>query len=213
MLRRRAMMGTQKTEPYEMLNYIEATGTQYIDTGYNVEYTLPFAVEFDYQSLKQSGTSFQALFGLTVEDSASLGININIFSANNVAYNYIGGTPEHGGGGTITSAVIAYGSRDIWKLNRTEFSIKGTNNYSFVPATTIDYLRNRIPYIFARNQNNLEARALATGRIYYCKMWYNNDLVRDFVPVKRRSDGAIGLYDKVTDAFFGNAGTGSFIGG
>ena len=45
------------------------------------------------------------------------------------------------------------------------------------------------------------------------KIYNNGTLVRDFVPVKRNSDGAIGMYDTVTKAFFANAGTGTFTAG
>ena len=52
-----------------------------------------------------------------------------------------------------------------------------------------------------------------SSKIYSAKLYDNGTLVRDFIPVRRHSDGAIGMYDKVTDTFFGNAGTGTFIAG
>ena len=49
------------------------------------------------------------------------------------------------------------------------------------------------------------------GRIYYFKLYVNNTLVFDMVPVRRNSDGVLGMYDIVTGTFFTNVGTGSFI--
>jgi hypothetical protein len=49
-------------------------------------------------------------------------------------------------------------------------------------------------------------------RLYYLKMYTDGVLVRDFIPVQRSSDGAYGLLDRVTNRFFGNAGTGAFTG-
>ena len=47
------------------------------------------------------------------------------------------------------------------------------------------------------------------GRIYSCKLYYNNTLIHDLIPVRV---GQIGyMYDKVTGRLFGNSGTGSFI--
>ena len=45
------------------------------------------------------------------------------------------------------------------------------------------------------------------------KMWTDNTLVRDFIPVERLSDGELGLYDLANDVFYTNVGTGTFISG
>lgn len=57
-----------------------------------------------------------------------------------------------------------------------------------------------------------ESRRFA-GKLYYFKISDNGQPIRDYVPVKRISDGAIGLYDKVNKLFYGNDGTGSFGAG
>ena len=51
------------------------------------------------------------------------------------------------------------------------------------------------------------------GKIYYFKIYVNNVLVRNFVPAKRKSDNVLGLYDLVNNAFYTNAGTGTFTAG
>ena len=48
-------------------------------------------------------------------------------------------------------------------------------------------------------------------RVYYCKIWNGNELVRDFVPCEY--EGAIGLWDKVNNQFYANNGTGEFVAG
>jgi len=65
--------------------------------------------------------------------------------------------------------------------------------------------------LFALNRTN--GRRISTGyKLYYTKIWNNESIVRDYIPVQRKSDGAIGLYDRVSGTFFGNSGTGSFVG-
>ena len=49
------------------------------------------------------------------------------------------------------------------------------------------------------------------GRMYYCKVWENGTLIRDFIPILRNS-GDVGMYDLVQHKFYGNAGTGAFTG-
>ncbi|MBQ6675121.1 MAG: hypothetical protein IJM75_03225, partial [Ruminococcus sp.] len=41
----------------------------------------------------------------------------------------------------------------------------------------------------------------------------NNTLTHDLIPAERESDGAAGLYDRVTGKFYGNLGTGEFVKG
>ncbi len=46
--------------------------------------------------------------------------------------------------------------------------------------------------------------------IYGCRIWENGVLVRNFIPCYRISDGVIGLYETVYNAFYTNVGSGSF---
>ena len=50
----------------------------------------------------------------------------------------------------------------------------------------------------------------ASAILYYCKIWEDDVLVRDFVPCYRKSDNAVGLLNKVENKFYENAGTVAF---
>ena len=47
--------------------------------------------------------------------------------------------------------------------------------------------------------------------LYSLKIWNGGTPMRDFVPARRESDNAVGLYDLVGDAFYANSGSGAFI--
>lgn len=49
-------------------------------------------------------------------------------------------------------------------------------------------------------------------RCYSCQIYLGDALVRDFVPCKT-ADDEVGLYDLVNGVFYGNKGSGEFIGG
>ena len=49
--------------------------------------------------------------------------------------------------------------------------------------------------------------------IYYCKIYNNGTLVRDFVPMKNTTTDAGAMYDMVTGHIFGNSGSGNFTCG
>ena len=52
--------------------------------------------------------------------------------------------------------------------------------------------------------------AKARIKLYSCKMWNGDTLVRYFVPAIHNADGLPGLYDIVSGTFFVNADTGAF---
>ena len=51
------------------------------------------------------------------------------------------------------------------------------------------------------NQNSVKFM----GNMYSAKIWENDELVRDFVPVKRDYDGIYGMLDKVNNKFYRSA--------
>lgn len=50
-------------------------------------------------------------------------------------------------------------------------------------------------------------------RLYYAKFYESGELKVSLIPCYRKSDGEIGLYDKVNNKFYTNQGTGEFIKG
>lgn len=52
----------------------------------------------------------------------------------------------------------------------------------------------------------------ASYQVYY-KMWSDSDLVRYYIPVRRASDNAIGMYDLVGKQFYANSGSTAFTYG
>lgn len=69
-------------------------------------------------------------------------------------------------------------------------------------------------YLFALN-NNMSPTQDGPGCAIYIMRFYDGDtLIRDYVPAKRLSDGAIGMYEMVTSEFIANAReNSSFIAG
>ena len=50
-------------------------------------------------------------------------------------------------------------------------------------------------------------------RVYGLKLWDENILVHNFIPVRRRSDGKIGMLDKIDGQFYTSPNGVEFIGG
>ena len=105
------------------------------------------------------------------------------------------------------SAAIGFGNNSgIYSSAQAGYS-RATFTYSHVLAT--DGAEMPYPlYLFANNLNGSYANGIAGVGIYSCRIYYNDQLVRDFIPVQfydKIGDKVAPsncLYDKVTETFF-----------
>lgn len=67
--------------------------------------------------------------------------------------------------------------------------------------------------VFAKQRATTTYDSYATAKVFYCKLYDNGTLVRDFIPARVKATGKLGLYDKITKQLYTNAGTGKFIAG
>ena len=183
---------------YVELRYIESTGTQYIDTNVHPNGSIKFTTKL---LMKQKIGA--VVIGVQYSESKAF----RLFNADNKWYlDY--GSGEGGNrinGGTWpndTIYEIEVGNRYVRNLTTSTNIISGTSVGDF------DYSDLNIG-IFA---SPISTGDIAKGVLYYCKIYDNDVLVRDFIPVKDLND-VVCLYDKVSDTFFYNQGTGDFIGG
>lgn len=184
------------------LEYIESTGTQYIDTGFkptpNTRVTMDF--KFDNISILQ-----QRLFGTEPASSVS---NDLIFSSyingsGGISYAYQDDT-----GNWKATGVTADTERHVYDMDGANLSYKIDSEEI---ATLEGDPKNTCPRAL-RILANYTIDPKAIGKLFNCKIYDNDVLVRNFVPYKDEY-GVICLYDKVNNKKYYNAGTGEFIAG
>lgn len=201
---KKAYVGIQQFEKRELpegythVEYIESSGTQYVDTG--VEGLPPIRAEVGVATVASLTSSmFLAVRG-TDGGSAALG-----YWHEGTWYTsmspYIGQTENN----TVTANTKYDFMVDIAEGKQT-VSVNGNvlinDTVTGLTGTTTSL------YVFARN-NRGTASHQASAKIYYLRLYRNNTLVRDYVPCIN-STGVAGLYDLVNSKFYGNSGTGSF---
>ena len=184
---------------YTELEYIQSTGTQYIDTGIipNGSTKVEMVAQANYSSdlrffgaVAGSETPLYFAAGYSVSGKWNNMYN----STNNVVSN------------DVTGFLADKLEHKIVKDN--VLSVDGN------VLNTISVASFELPvsmYLFTVNDNE-NPGVLRPMLIKYAKIWNNNTLVRDFVPAKN-SSGVIGMYDTVSGNFFTNAGSGTFIAG
>ena len=180
-------------ETYTRLTYIEATGKQYINTGYVVQEDDIIDMYF-ITTLVSSAD--KAMFGVAQSGN---GIWATIYS--NTSYIRFGSTASV----TISNARLRY------KLTVK----KGSAVFDDSSAAPVFTEMPTIPlYLFASNRNN------NTVNMYgYCRSMgfkiskASGEVIVDMKPCKRDSDGKIGMLDLVSGQFFTSETDTEFIGG
>lgn len=189
---------------YTEVDYIQSDGTQYIDTGINADYKLSIDIKMTnlLPTQKHMGT-------MKNNNGTYIRHHFQTTPLNNQGYvGYYVETTRYDL--KQTSEII---NPHIYKIDVYNKKIKYDNEQEIeIQRTDFDTQLNY--WLFWRNRNeNLGAQDKGNFRIYYCKMYYENELVRDFVPCKRNSDSEIGLYDLINNQFYTNNGTGAFTYG
>lgn len=185
---------------YQRLEYIESTGTQYIDTGMklNQDSTLEINLEItevgDYNVFGSRSSASENNFGI-------------IFSK---TYDQV---DLDFGDYTKNRLLLSYNiDRKIYKMSNKQLQAGD------ITQDVIDYIDFSTPenaYIFNMSGNYPTVNNPAKMRLFYCKILDKDALVRNYIPCKRISDGVVGLYDIVNNVFYKNADTSSdnFIAG
>lgn len=100
--------------------------------------------------------------------------------------------------------------------NKNFTAIKGAVNTTYTHTNTTFTAPTSNFYLFARYRITVSypsAYRPAKMKLYYCKIWENDVLQRDMIPVKRKSDNIYGLYDLVENKFYKSDGATEFTGG
>ena len=204
-------LSTQDTKilpnEYTQVEYIESTGTQYIDTG--VKPTSNTKINIDFMWLGSGTSLWLPLYG---ERDVSVGTSTYFalyIDANNrwMSPNYAGFDPGSGSGVQINKNQ---------KYNiRTDGGSLYLNNELKSGASTTNTLTtsNYSMYLFENNVSNSITSRQPYFRVYRCKFYEGTTLIRDFIPCYRNNDSVVGLYDLVNNTFYSNKGTGNFVKG
>jgi len=189
---------------YTRLEYIQSSGTQYIDTGFkpnqNTRLILDFENTGDYSSMT---TGLCPLFGARNASAASSAAAFALWIGSKSYPHY--GNAAYNAGGEFTLDINA---RLTYVMNKNVVSI-GSEVITCSSATfTTNY---NLCLLTINNYGTIETRR-ASGKLWSARIYDNGTLVRDFVPCKNAS-GTVGLYDVINGAFYENKGSGTFTAG
>ena len=188
---------------YQKVKYLESTGTQYIDTGVvpDINTQVDYKIRFSQYSSPSS-----PLIGARVGDTYSNRFFPIAYASYNTEFRTAFGIKE-----LIISNIDFNIDYEGSFQPQNEVSIINGTSYSLANNDFVKKDENNL-YLFATSGYGSDLH-LANGKIYYCKIYQNNILVRILVPCYRKSDNVAGLYDTVNNVFYTNEGTGKFTVG
>lgn len=176
---------------YKKLEYIQSSGTQYINTGFKPNQNTK--IELDVLSAEGTSSNIPYIFG--TQDSSN---------------NYFVATWVLGyGNGMVTTGINLYdGKFHVVKVENGALYKDG----SIIAQGTVSSFSIGVPiFLFAVNSSR-QSMGYGACKLRSCKIYDNGTLVRDFIPCKNAS-GVIGLWDDVNSTFYSNAGSGTFTAG
>lgn len=185
-------------EGHVELEYIESTGTQYINTGI-----------LGKSGLKVKGRISPSKVGVSIPIGCynpQRCYMLSLTATNAVRYGYV----DWYNGSKVLEAHKWYDFEIDFSVGSQSLKIDGATVISSTNATS--FTNNYPAFLFAYNDSGT-AGDFFSGKFEYLQIYdTNNVLLRDYIPVKDKN-GTICLFDKVRRKYFLNEGTGEFIAG
>lgn len=190
---------------YRRLEYIESSGTQYIDTGVSAPSGFQADIDFELASLSTTSTN-DAIIGAH-NDSAPY--SRNYFAAKAAGFEVGVGEAYLQGEVPTTNERYMVDVSTVYSdihlvVNSVEHSL--TTDIS----ATDEHSANTLYLLWCHGGSEWFSKCAC--KLYACRIYVSDKLVRDFIPCISDTD-EVGLWDDVNAVFYGNAGTGTFIGG
>lgn len=193
---RRKMIFINSSLPtsYERLEYIENTSNAHIVTGFTPDINSSFLYTFEYVRFTNSDC-----FGVG-GPYAGWGLHTHGSNPSRIGYSFGKELSFHFNNDNSKHSFGLIGNQVIYDGKAISTFIR--NNLDRTYPLPIFYAHSSSP------TNNIQYQ-----RVYGLKLWDGDTLVRNFIPVRRRSDGVIGMYDLVERKFYTSPNGVAFTGG
>ena len=186
---------------YQQVKYIESDGAQAIRGIYQVpqNYT---SIKFVTKTNTNS-TAEQGVIGITKTLELGYSSKINrviLWDSTSSSLAYTSST-DILNKDIIMEASLIGGNSKNFRLNQEEIQT-ALMDYTSINGKSVDL------FVYTGSENYY-----FTGKMYYAKIYVDDNLARDLVPCYRKTDGVIGMYDFVSGNFYVNNEAGTFIKG
>ena len=183
-------------QEFQQVEYIESTGTQYIDTEYYANGDSGYI--YKYSDNKQNGVMFGA-YNNDWTTGNGFYINVNRDSYNPFLHYY-----------SNTRIPIGYNTSGMIQINKGTVYI---NNIQYISLNSRSFFVNVPTFIFCGNWMGNRLEQPTQYKLHFFYIYENNIFIRKFFPCYSKTTNEVGLYDTVNNQFYTNQGTGTFLKG
>jgi len=201
--------GAEQPRTIKFIDYIESSGTQYINTGFSPTHkNVRLEMTYQFVSLPAATAgSRKYVFG-SCQGTNNVRFQYAVGSEGNCAFGF--------GEGWVNNATVdSYDTDEIHTIvcSNGVFTLDG-NVVKDLSSSKFESPDANAPVCLFANNNKGSASStlMPSMRLYSCRIWNNDELVRDFVPALDDNSTAC-LYDIVGESFYSNAGEGVFTAG
>lgn len=190
---------------YIELEYIQITGSQYINTEVIPNNNIGFDATFEVLTPLTSSPYYN-LFGVRGNDvNGGSSETQNFFRIDTIPVDNNTGTELKFGTTVYNSGITGSGKVHIELKNKVYIKPNGSK------IQLTGNITNTYPiYIGCLNKGNNAYGNKSVMKIYNFKLYNGNTMVRNFIPALRESDKKTGLYDVVNNKFYTDAAGGNF---
>lgn len=200
----------QDTPVYTELEYLQSTGTQYINTLFSA--TINTKIDIDFQYTNSTSSNKTRIFGSRKD------WNLNGFYAGTHS-NTMGGAYWYLVGDIVNDRWHVASKKSDRNKHNLVLSKQGAyldNTNIWIPDDVVSSFPAfaTIALFGAYEGNGSSTPSIQKGVviIYKCKIYDNDVLVRDLIPVLDENNVPC-MFDKLNKQFYYNAGTGTFLYG
>ncbi len=219
--RRRLLISAQKKgrlpSKYQEVEYLESTGTQYIDTGYFFTQNSKVEMVFDFAKLSRGAYCLFGSRNSATKNNVAGHLNINTSTSCSLSMDFGDYT------NTRLTAILATNTKyriidcgEYRALYDGNVVIK-INDYTYNQPFSSDYTG----FVFYENGNRADFNYFPMkGKVFAYSVDESGIDTQLFIPCYRKSDNVAGMYDLcgticplTNSPFYINAGTGEFLVG
>ena len=187
------------------IEYIESTGTQYIDTGVKAIDISKIVVDC---SIEDTPGAWGCIFGS--QGDYTTGNESFILTWNNSKFNFRCGTSSNE---IPMLSNVTLQQRYVFECTNSNgtagFSVDETSQGTTTSSTLSSILN---VWLFKNNANTTVVNQVVSMKLYSCKIYNTSDtLIADYKPYVKNGEAC--LYNEISNTYLMNIGTGDFIAG
>ena len=197
-------MGVRLPGEYQEVEWIESTGTQWINTRIPIDVFVNPNVTWILRFSLTNATRTQILGGANSNKKQIVVIS------NRLRADWANASDPYFSAILSTNTVYTISQRNgIYEF------IDGSGNIESFTITK--WNGGSYPFVLFAKSTNEEGTAVETSTRAYMRLYsftiFGDTEIANFIPCYRKSDSEIGMYDTVSKTFYTNAGTGAFLKG